>query len=171
MSYVPVRPFREYQALKVQLIKCQSCHHIETSQLTCFLNQLTGFYKTASLGFNELMYFISNITWSKLQFKHLKHSLFVLKSSSDTHPTMIITACTILSHLTNRHQVGWHGNRSPWTFNKIIVRISCIVKYDAPGRFPLFENKRSKSYVIDGSISYNIKWQFKWEEIYKELIK
>ena len=38
------------------LIKRQSCHHIETSQLTCSANQLTGFYMMTTLGFNELIW-------------------------------------------------------------------------------------------------------------------
>ena len=36
------------------LIKRQSCYHIETSQLICSANQLTGFYMMATLVFNEL---------------------------------------------------------------------------------------------------------------------
>ena len=32
----------------------ESCHHIETSQLICKANQLTGFYMMATLPFNEL---------------------------------------------------------------------------------------------------------------------
>ena len=36
------------------LIKHQSCHHIETSQLICPVNQLVGFYMIAALVFNEL---------------------------------------------------------------------------------------------------------------------
>ena len=38
----------------LQLVKRQSCHHIETSQLICSANQLTGFYMIAILAFNEL---------------------------------------------------------------------------------------------------------------------
>ena len=37
-----------------QLSKCQSCHHIETSQLICSANQLTGFYMMTTLVFYEL---------------------------------------------------------------------------------------------------------------------
>ena len=37
-----------------KLIKRQNCHHIETSQLICKTNQLTGFYMMATLKFNEL---------------------------------------------------------------------------------------------------------------------
>ena len=36
------------------LIKRQSCRYIETNQLICFANQLTGFYMMATLAFNEL---------------------------------------------------------------------------------------------------------------------
>ena len=38
-----------------ELTKCQSCHHIETSQLIYSANQLTGFYMMATLAFNELI--------------------------------------------------------------------------------------------------------------------
>ena len=34
-------------------IKRQSCHHIETTQLTSFANQLIGFSMVATLAFNE----------------------------------------------------------------------------------------------------------------------
>ena len=37
-----------------QLIKRQSCHHIEISQLIGRANQLTGLYMIATLAFNEL---------------------------------------------------------------------------------------------------------------------
>ena len=30
------------------------CHHIETSQLICGANELTGFYMLVALAFNEL---------------------------------------------------------------------------------------------------------------------
>ena len=39
-------------------IKRQICDYIETSQLICSANQLTGFYMTATLAFNELMEFV-----------------------------------------------------------------------------------------------------------------
>ena len=38
----------------VELIKRESCHHIETSQLISIANQLTGFYIIAALAFTEL---------------------------------------------------------------------------------------------------------------------
>ena len=36
-------------------MKRQSCHPIETSQIICIANQLTGFYMMATLAFNELV--------------------------------------------------------------------------------------------------------------------
>ena len=41
--------------------KYQSCHHIETSQLTYRANQMAGFYMMATLGFLELMCLINII--------------------------------------------------------------------------------------------------------------
>ena len=38
----------------VEPIKCQYCPHIETSQLNCSANLLTGFYMRATLALNEL---------------------------------------------------------------------------------------------------------------------
>ena len=32
-------------------IKSQNCHHIETSQLICIINQLTGFYVMTAMAF------------------------------------------------------------------------------------------------------------------------
>ena len=39
-----------------------SCHHIETSQLICRANQLTGFYMMATLAFNELI-LLQSFAW------------------------------------------------------------------------------------------------------------
>ena len=39
-------------------IKCQCCLHIETSQLICTANQLTGFYMRATLALNRLILFL-----------------------------------------------------------------------------------------------------------------
>ena len=36
-----------------QLIKLQNYHHVETVQLICRANQLTGFYMMTTLVFNE----------------------------------------------------------------------------------------------------------------------
>ena len=41
---------------KIKLIKCQCCPHIETSQLICTANQLTGFSMRATLAFNGLIH-------------------------------------------------------------------------------------------------------------------
>ena len=41
---------------RTQIIQRQRCHHIETSQLICRTNQLTGFYMMATLAFNNLTY-------------------------------------------------------------------------------------------------------------------
>ena len=38
-----------------EFIKGQSCHHIETNQLICCANQLTGVYMMATLVFNGLI--------------------------------------------------------------------------------------------------------------------
>ena len=38
-----------------KLIKRQSCHYKETSQLICSANQLTGFYMMATSAFNVLI--------------------------------------------------------------------------------------------------------------------
>ena len=44
----------EYFFFRSELIKGQSCYHIETSQLICSTNQLTGSFMMATLAFNEL---------------------------------------------------------------------------------------------------------------------
>ena len=46
------------------LMKRQSCHHIETSQLICSANQLTGLYMMTTLAFNEL-------NWAKLWYRQM----------------------------------------------------------------------------------------------------
>ena len=43
----------------IKLMKRQSYYHIETCQLICRVNQLTGFYMMVTLAFNEFIYFIS----------------------------------------------------------------------------------------------------------------
>ena len=40
-------------------MRYQCCSHIETSQLICIANQLTGFYRRPTLAFNELSELIS----------------------------------------------------------------------------------------------------------------
>ena len=44
-----------------ELIKSRICHHIETSQLICWANQLTGFYMMTTITFNELTTSILNV--------------------------------------------------------------------------------------------------------------
>ena len=46
--------FTPLEFYKHYFIKRQSCHHIETSQLICRANQLTGFYMMTTLSFNKL---------------------------------------------------------------------------------------------------------------------
>ena len=43
-----------YDLLPSLTHKRQSCHHIESSQLICRANRLTGFYMMGTLAFNEL---------------------------------------------------------------------------------------------------------------------
>ena len=43
------------------LIKCQCCRHIETSQLICRANQLTGFTIRGTLALSGLIRFLRNI--------------------------------------------------------------------------------------------------------------
>ena len=49
-----------------KLVKRHSCHHIETSQLTCSANQLTGFYMMVTLVFNELIMILNFVFKSRL---------------------------------------------------------------------------------------------------------
>ena len=41
-------------------MKRQSCHYIETSQVICRANQLTGFYMMPTLVFNELIFMLAS---------------------------------------------------------------------------------------------------------------
>ena len=43
---------------------CQGCPHIETSQLICTANQLTGFYMRATLAITRLI--LKALTWKGL---------------------------------------------------------------------------------------------------------
>ena len=56
-----------------ELIKRQSCHHMETSQLIYRANQLTGFYMMATLVFNGLKPKIENF-WGKTENSIIKKS-------------------------------------------------------------------------------------------------
>ena len=62
------------------LVKNQSCHYIETSQLICRANQLTVFYMIATLSFNELSIYLSN----------LSYILSILISSKKFCPNLLI---------------------------------------------------------------------------------
>ena len=55
ISANPMEPLPAGLEKLTQLIKHQSCHHIETSQLICRANQLTGLYMMLTLAFNELI--------------------------------------------------------------------------------------------------------------------
>ena len=50
-----------------KLIKRQSCHRIENSQLICPANLLIGFYMMATLAFNELIDFTLSISLISLK--------------------------------------------------------------------------------------------------------
>ena len=50
--FVTIRQLLRYSA--VLRFQKSRCHHIETSQLICSANRLTGFYMMAILAFNEL---------------------------------------------------------------------------------------------------------------------
>ena len=49
-----------------QPIKCHCCPHIETSQLICIANQLTGFYISATLAFHGLMLVLTTVVVPEL---------------------------------------------------------------------------------------------------------
>ena len=52
--------------------KYQCCPHIETSQLICSANHLTGFYMMETLAFNELIQLIQSAIWRfNVTFKNL----------------------------------------------------------------------------------------------------
>ena len=59
-----------------QLIKRQSCHHIETSQLSSSANQLTGFCMMETLAFNKLKYWIAKSEGHTCEEKHLCHRVY-----------------------------------------------------------------------------------------------
>ena len=48
--------------LNINVIKYQHCPHLETSQLICSANQLTGSYKGATLALNGLKALLLKIT-------------------------------------------------------------------------------------------------------------
>ena len=65
----------------VSPIKCQCCPHMETSQLICFANKLTGFYMRATLAFTGLSVRsqkharIRNVTSTESYFENFLHEI------------------------------------------------------------------------------------------------
>ena len=61
------------------LINRQSCHHIETSHLICYANQLTSFYMMATLAVNELItrsaLSIFLVVWDLFMFRILEFQI------------------------------------------------------------------------------------------------
>ena len=72
--------------LKHELIKRQSCHHIETSQLICRASQLTGFYVMATLALNDLKHFfnINSSSYSDVFFQEYSKINIAVKCTSPT---------------------------------------------------------------------------------------
>ena len=54
------------------MIKRQSCHHIETNQLICRANKLTGFYMMVTLAFNELIGIVRDIEYFSTALEEYK---------------------------------------------------------------------------------------------------
>ena len=65
---------------KSNLIKCQCCPHIETSQLIYTANQLTGFYMRATLALNWLIFKITRTMWKQMNQLNSKLVKLTLKS-------------------------------------------------------------------------------------------
>ena len=76
------------------LIKRLSCHHIETDQLICFANQLTGFYMIATLAFNELVHFMPLVSFYN-PWKHQKTKGYF--SPCFTNPNNVIFLTSLSS--------------------------------------------------------------------------
>ena len=96
----------------LQLIKCQSCRLIETSQLICRANQLIGFYMMATLAFSSILLIRSehlsgvhkyenNDKSSFLMYNPLISIIFFLFKSHEmflstvSQPAFICLKCTI----------------------------------------------------------------------------
>ena len=56
------------------LIKCQSCHHVETIQLIFIANYLTGFYMMKKLELNKLI----QISLIQQEFPQSKQSMKIM---------------------------------------------------------------------------------------------
>ena len=57
VNHFHIPPQIHGRVLNMPPIKCQCCPHIETSQLICCANQVTGFYMRATFVFNLLRQF------------------------------------------------------------------------------------------------------------------
>ena len=77
------KPFSigENVSITIQLVKRQSCHHTETSQLICRANQLTGSYMMATSVSNELIA-ISSTQFLKYLNYHAESYDFLLQIRS-----------------------------------------------------------------------------------------
>ena len=85
-----------------ELIKRQSCDHIETSQSICRADQLTGFYMMATLACNELMK--SNEAKKELigLILHGKFELFLLRGDI-VHWETVKNSVTINGAIPSQH--------------------------------------------------------------------
>ena len=70
------RPFGENGVAVDKPIKCQCCPHVETGQLICPANQLTGFYMSATLAFNGLTLLMTLTSLSIHPLKTSKNQIF-----------------------------------------------------------------------------------------------
>ena len=63
-------------------IKCQCSPHIETSQLICFANQLTGCYMRATLALNGLMRIVLQLSAELQRILHKTVKVYVFIQAS-----------------------------------------------------------------------------------------
>ena len=80
-----------------QRIKCQCCPHIETSQLTCSANQLTGLYMRPTLAFNGLRTFPNESVIYRFCYSQ---NLFTSGWYQRLSHYLIIILCTDFCHFT-----------------------------------------------------------------------
>ena len=110
-----IRPYETRFVYK--LIKRQSCHHKETSQLICSANQWTGFYQIATLAFNELKVVLHDQRCSYQRYRFSYHS-----SHNDNF-------CLYSSHVRKK--------------NHSIYRVAIMIEIAVSFRAHLFNNKVS----------------------------
>ena len=81
-------------------IKCQSCPYIETSQLICCANQLTGFYMTATLAFNgltgSLLHITTVVVWWSINIVWISTKIYDLAIKNCASPKTTTTTKTKL---------------------------------------------------------------------------